>query len=75
MPLLNQLPRLDASVSVSQSACKRLERLTHWRFTGADAIPNAHTLIGLVDAFMDHEPEHLANIRDAAASVIGELGG
>ena len=39
-----------------------------------DSIPNAHTLIGLADAFMDHEPDHLTKIRNEAASVIGELG-
>ena len=31
------------------------------------------TLIRLADAFMDYEPDHLANIRDQATSVIGEL--
>ena len=62
-------------VSVSQSSLQvDLSGLRTGDSRALDAIPNARTLIGLVDAFMDHEPEHLANIRDEAASVIGELG-
>ena len=62
-------------VSVSQSSLQiDLSGLRTGDSRALDEIPNAHMLIGLADAFMDHEPEHLSNIRDEAASVIGELG-
>ena len=61
-------------VSVSQSSLQvdlsGYALAIHGRWTRF----RTRTLIGLADAFMDHEPEHLANIRDEAASVIGELG-
>ena len=62
-------------VSVSQSSLQvDLSGLRTGDSQALDAIPNARTLIRLADAFMDREPDHLANIRDEAASVIGELG-
>ena len=62
-------------VSVSQSSLQvDLSGLRTGDSQALDAIPNASTLIRLADAFMNHEPDHLANIRDEAASVIGELG-
>ena len=62
-------------VSVSQSSLQiDLSGLRTGDSQALDAVPNASTLIRLADAFMKHEPDHLANIRDEAASVIGELG-
>ena len=62
-------------VSVSQSSLQvDLSGLRTGDSQALDAIPKASTLIRLADAFMSHEPDHLANIRDEAASVIGELG-
>ena len=62
-------------VSVSQSSLQvDLGGLRTGDSQALDAIPHARTLIRLADAFMSHEPDHLANIRDEAASVIGELG-
>ncbi len=62
-------------VSVSQSSLQvDLSGLRTGDAKALDAIPNARTLIRLADAFMDSEPDRLANIRDEAVSVIGELG-
>ena len=62
-------------VSVSQSRLQvDLSGLRTGDSQALDAVPNARTLIRLADAFMDHDPERLANIRNEAASIIGELG-
>ena len=61
-------------VSVSQSSLQvDLSSLRTGDSQALDAIPNARTLIRLADAFIDREPGHLANIREKATSVIGEL--
>ena len=62
-------------VSVSQSSLQvDLSGLRTGDSQAMGAVPNARTLIRLADAFMDRDPERLTNIRNEAASIIGELG-